>query len=343
MRRLGNTLYVLTDGHYLSLKDENVVVENHGEVIAMVPLQALESILSFSYAGASPALMGACSEKGVSLAFYSQRGRYLGSVSGGWNGNVLLRQRQYLACASEEDSLPWAKSFLLGKIYNAKWTLERAARDHPLRVPVDRIKFLSTRLSQFLRDVKEAPSYQRILGLEGEAAQCYFEGFRHMILRDETAFAFGERTRRPPLDRMNALLSFAYSILARDCEHALSGVGLDPFAGFLHRLRPGRPSLALDLMEELRAPFADRLVLSLVNKRMIRENDFRVQEDGATFLNETGRKTFFQAWQERKKEEITHPFLKEKIPWGIVPHVQALLLARALRRDLDGYLPFFWK
>ena len=343
MRRLGNTLYVLTDGHYLSLREENVVVENHGKIVAMVPLQALESILCFSYAGASPALMGACVDKGVSLSFYSQRGRYFGSVSGGWSGNVLLRQRQYMAGASEEDSLPWAKSFLLGKIYNARWMLERATRDHPLRVPVDRIKFLSGRLSQFMADVKEAPSYQRLLGLEGEAAQCYFEGFRHMILRDEPAFEFYGRTRRPPLDRMNALLSFAYSILARDCEHALSGVGLDPYAGFLHRLRPGRPSLALDLIEELRAPFADRVVLSLVNKKMIQANDFLVQEDGATFLNETGRKTFLQAWQGRKKEEITHPYLKEKIPWGIVPHVQALLLARALRGDLDGYPPFFWK
>lgn len=275
MRQLLNTLFVTSEDIYLSLDGENVVANRGGEQVARYPLHTLQSILSFSYSGASPALMGACAERDVSLAFCTPRGRFLARVTGQTQGNVLLRRKQYRVADDPLQSCRLARMMIFGKVFNARWSVER--------------------------------------------------------------------TRRPPLDAFNALLSFAYSLLAHDCASALEAVGLDAYVGFLHRDRPGRESLALDLMEELRPCLADRFVLTMVNNRIIKPADFDFRESGAVFLTEAGRRTFLQKWQEHKKEVIKHPFLEEKIPWGMVPYVQSLLLARCLRGDLEDYPPFLWK
>lgn len=258
-------------------------------------------------------------------------------------GNVLLRQQQYRAADSERQSCLYARSFLMGKVYNGRWVLERATRDHPQRVPVARLKTLCAQMAAALPLMAGCEDLGQLRGLEGEAAQRYFDGFGHLILQQQADFAFTGRSRRPPLDNTNALLSFAYTMLANDCAAALQSVGLDPYVGFLHRSRPGRRSLALDLMEELRAVFADRFVLSCINQKIVNPTHFLRQESGAVLLNDTDRKSFLAAWQKKKQEQIKHPFLGEKVPWGLVPYVQALLLARTLRGDLDAYPPFFWK
>ncbi len=340
MRKLLNTLFVLTEDSYLSLDGENVVVSRGRSEVARFPLHTLEGILTFAYAGASPALMGACAKRGVDLAFFTPRGRFLARTVGEERGNVLLRQTQYRASDSPYESLRLGKGFILGKIYNARWVLERATRDHPMRVPVERLKKLSAQWAAALVRVEECETPDELLGIEGEAAQKYFSGFDSLILQQREGFSFTERSRRPPLDPINALLGFAYSLLARDCAAALEGVGLDPYVGFLHRPRPGRASLALDLMEELRCVYADRFVLSCI---ILTVAHCRRQENGAVLLTDEGRRAFLSAWQTRRQEVITHPFLSEKIQWGLVPYVQALLLARTLRGDLERYPPFFWK
>ena len=258
-------------------------------------------------------------------------------------GNVLLRQTQYAVAASEALSCSYARSFILGKVYNARWVLERATRDHPQRVPVDELKQTSAQLAAALPLVEGCEDLEQLRGLEGEAAQRYFDRFNALILQQNDAFVFTCRSRRPPLDNVNALLSFAYSLLASDCAAALEGAGLDPYVSFLHRARPGRRSFALDLMEELRTVLADRFVLSCSNQKVLNAKHFEKQENGAVLLTEEGRRAFLNAWQQKKREVITHPFLKEKLCWGLVPYVQALLLARTLRGDLEVYPPFFWK
>ena len=343
MRQFLNTLFVLNEDAYLSLDGDNVVLNHEKAEIARVPLHTLESILCFSYAGASPALMGACGRRGVDLCFFSPWGRFLARTVGEERGNVLLRQTQYEIAASEARSCIYARCFILGKIYNARWVLERATRDHPQRVLVEQLKQASTQLAAALPLVEVCEDLDQLRGLEGEAAQRYFDRFNALILQQREDFVFTSRSRRPPLDPVNALLSFAYSLLANDCAAALEGAGLDPYVGFLHRARPGRRSLALDLMEELRAVYADRFVLSCINQKVVNSRHFEKQENGAVLLTEDGRRTFLHAWQLKKREVITHPFLKEKINWGLVPHVQALLLARTLRGDLEIYPPFFWK
>ena len=343
MRRLLNTLFVLSENAYLSLDGENVVVSQDRQETARFALHTLEGILCFSYAGASPALMGGCAERGISLAFFTPRGRFLARIAGETRGNVLLRQQQYRAADDPFASCRYAHGFLLGKVYNARWVLERATRDHPQRVPVDRLKTLSGQLAAALPRIQDAMTAEELRGIEGEAAQRYFDGFDSLILQQRETFAFSGRSRRPPLDPVNALLSFAYTLLARECAAALEGVGLDPYVGFLHRPRPGRTSLALDLMEELRPVCADRFVLSCINQKQLTAKHCQRQESGAVLLTDEGRRAFLTAWQQRRQQTIQHPFLGEKIPWGLVPHVQALLLARTLRGDLDCYPPFFWK
>ena len=255
----------------------------------------------------------------------------------------MLRQKQFRVSDDSGNSCQYAKGFLLGKVYNARWVLERATRDHPQRVPVDKLKKISGQLAAALTDIEKAETLEELRGTEGEAAKLYFSGFDDLILQQRNTFAFTRRSRRPPLDPVNALLSFAYTLLARDCAAALEGVGLDPYVGFLHRPRPGRTSLALDLMEELRAVYADRFVLTCINQKTILPKHCEKQESTAVLLTEEGRRAFLEAWQLRKQQVIQHPFLKEKIPWGLVPYVQALLLARTLRGDLERYPPFFWK
>ena len=343
MRKLLNTLFVLTENSYLSLDGENVVISVEREEAARFPLHTLEGILCFAYGGASPALMGACAERGVDLCFFSPRGRFLARTVGEERGNVLLRQQQYRTADDPFASCLYAKGFLLGKVYNSRWVLERATRDHPQRVPVDKLKVISKQLAEALPRIEDAMTAEELRGLEGEAAQRYFEGFDSLILQQREVFSFSRRSRRPPLDPINALLSFAYTLLARECAAALEGVGLDPYVGFLHRPRPGRTSLALDLMEELRPAYADRFVVSCVNQKIVTAKHCQRQESGAVLLTDEGRRAFLTAWQRRKQETITHPFLGEKIPWGLVPYVQALLLARTVRGDMERYPPFFWK
>ncbi len=343
MKHLLNTLYVTTPENYLSLDNENVVVNKGKEVIVKLPLHTLESIYCFTYSGASPALMSACVEKGINLVFFSPFGKFQARAVGMERGNVLLRMTQFRISDNKIESLKHGKNFILGKLFNQKWVLERATRDHPERVPVDKLKSSSAFLSESIMEVRNCSELHNLQGIEGKAAQVYFGCFNELILRQKEYFSFESRTRRPPLDRVNALLSFIYSLITHDCEGALEAAGLDPYMGFIHRQKPGRCSLALDLVEELRASLADRFVLYCINQRIIHPDDFDIQESGAVQLNDKGRKNVLLEWQKRKKESITHPFLKEKISWGLVPYVQALLLARSLRGDLEEYPPFFWK
>lgn len=343
MKQFMNTLFVTSEDVYLSLDGENVVANREGSVVARYPLHTLQSIVSFSYSGASPALMGACAEKKIGLAFCSPRGRFLARVSGSAQGNVLLRRMQYRVADDPMQSCRIAKNMIFGKVYNARWSIERMRRDHAMRIDEERFAAVSARLQGLLPQIAEETTLDSLRGLEGIGAAAYFSVLDDMILQGKETFFFHERSRRPPMDAFNALLSFAYVLLAHDCASALESVGLDAYVGYLHRDRPGRESLALDLMEELRPCLADRFVLTLINNRIIKADSFEFRESGAVLLTDDGRRTFVQKWQERKKETITHPYLEEKVPWGLVPYVQSLLLARYLRGDLDGYPPFLWK
>ena len=343
MKRLLNTLYVLSDDAYLSLDGETVRISYSDDTTKTVPLHILNNIVSFSYKGASPALMGKCYEKGVQISFYTSTGKFLVSIANNTKGNVYLRREQYRLADDEHGALNIAKSFIFGKLYNEKYVLLRCMRDHSMRVDVEAIQHAANNITQYLKDAEKSGNIATLRGIEGNAAAEYFGVFDEMILQNEDVFRFNGRNRRPPTDRTNALLSMAYSLLANDCAAALSGAGLDPYVGFLHTDRPGRKSLALDLEEELRSPFADRFALTIINNRIISTSDFFIHDNGAVLLTEDGRKKFFAEWQKRKKQTITHPFLKEKIEWGLVPHVQAQLLARYIRNDLDQYPPFFWK
>ena len=343
MRKLLNTLFVTSEDAYLALENENVVIYRDEGKAAQYPLQVLESILSFSYKGASPALMGECVNRGIGLSFLTPSGRLLARAAGESRGNVLLRKTQYRVSDSEQASCHAARSLIFGKVYNSRWVLERTLRDHALRVNEARLREASIHLQAQLQPLLAAENLDTLRGLEGEASACYFGVWDELILNQREDFRFEGRNRRPPMDRVNAALSMTYTLLTHDCAAALESVGLDAYVGFMHRDHPGRASLALDLMEELRAPLADRLVLTLINTRALQKQHFRTQSGGAVLLTDEGRKLLLNAWQTRKREEITHPFLKEKLAWGLVPYVQALLLARHLRGDLEGYPPFLWK
>lgn len=343
MRHLLNTLFVTSEDIYLSLEGENVVANRDKNKVAQYPLHTIAGILSFSYSGASPALMGACAQRGISLSFCTPGGKFLARVCGASNGNVLLRRQQYRVADDPSQSCAIAKAMVFGKIYNARWCIERTKRDHGLRVDTQHLTEVSTQLKNLLPRLLSITDSDSLRGLEGAGATAYFSVFNQMILGDSAVFQFRARSRRPPLDPVNALLSFAYSLLTHDCAWALESVGLDSYVGFLHRDRPGRTSLALDLMEELRPCIADRFVLTCINNRIFHKSDFEYRESGGVFLDDNGRKTFLKRWQERKKDMLTHPFLDEKIPWGLVPYLQALLLSRYLRNDLEEYPPFLWK
>ena len=343
MRHLLNTLFVNSEDIYLSLDGENVVASRGKQEMARYPLHILSGIVSFSYAGASPALMGACVQRDVSLAFCTPRGRFLARVSGESSGNVLLQRTQYQTADDPGPCCRIARNMIFGKVHNTRWSVERTRRDHGLRIDESAFSNASAQLRALLPQIAAETSLEQLRGLEGAGATIYFSVFDQMILGEKPLFAFSNRNRRPPLDPVNALLSFAYSLLTHDCASALESVGLDAYVGFLHRDRPGRTSFALDLMEELRPCLADRFVLTLINNRVVHRDDFQFRENGAVYLTDSGRKVFLTHWQERKKAELTHPYLGEKIPWGLVPYVQALLLARTLRDDLEEYPPFLWK
>lgn len=343
MKRLLNTLYITSPKRYLSLDGENVVVLEQEMEIGRIPLHNLEAIVTFGYTGASPALMGACAARGIGLTFLSGSGRFLARITGEVYGNVTLRKEQYRCSEDLEASLKIAKSCITGKIYNSRWVLERAIRDYPLRLDVDKLKIKSQFLQESLKKVQKCDTASSLLGIEGEAASVYFSVFDDLILQQKDDFQFQGRNRRPPTDEVNAMLSFAYTLLTSMCASALETVGLDPYVGFYHTDRPGRKSLALDLIEELRSVMADRFVLTLINKKVVGKEGFLSKENGAVIMNDDLRKSFLAAWQKKKQETITHPFLGEKMEWGMVPFAQAMLLARYLRGDIDAYPPFFWK
>lgn len=343
MKKLLNTLYVTSENSYLSLDGETIVVLDNGLEVGRVPLHNLDGIVSFGYRGTSPALMGACAERNISLCYLSPQGKFLARVTGPVKGNVLLRKKQYEVSVDLEKSLEIAKSCIIGKIYNARWVLERATRDHSLQVDVERIKKASLLLKESVGRIQGSQSKEQLRGYEGEAASIYFGVFDELILQQKKEFFFHGRNKRPPLDNVNALLSFMYTILTNNIAAALEAAGLDPYVGVLHTERPGRASLALDLVEELRSVMAERFVLTLVNKRIVNGKDFVKKENGAVLMTDDGRRKILTEWQSRKKEMLVHPFLKEKMEWGMVPHIQAMLLSRYLRGDLDAYPPFLWK
>lgn len=343
MRKLLNTLYVTSPDSYLALDGQNVVVRRDEKEALRVPLHNLEGIVAFGYTGASPALMGACAAHQIDLCFMTQHGRFLARVVGQERGNVLLRHKQHLLADFKAQSCRIARNFIAAKLYNSRWVIERALRDHALRLDVPKLKSVSLSLKEASLLAMACEDLETLRGLEGKAAVQYFSVMNDLILQQKEDFVFDGRSRRPPLDRVNALLSFAYTLLTNETAAALAGVGLDPYVGFMHRNRPGRVSLALDLIEELRPVFADRFVLSLINKRELAANDFTTHENGAVLLKDDARRKLLAAWQQRKQEMIMHPYLEEKMPWGLVPHAQALLLARFLRGDLDAYPPFLWK
>ena len=344
MRRLLNTLYVTTEGASLRKDGENFVAEIEGAERARVPFHMLAAAVLFGPVFISPALIGACAAGGITLVLLDRAGRFQARIEGPVSGNVLLRRAQYRASDTPE---PIVRSFVLGKVANQRSVLMRALRDYGEEYATDAraaIVAVVDRLAQILRHVEFADEpLERLRGAEGEAANLYFAVFGHLIRSEDPQMIWRGRSRRPPLDPVNALLSFLYTLLTHDCRSAAEAVGLDPAVGFLHRDRPGRPSLALDLMEEFRPALADRLALSLINRRQLQSGDFEQREGGAVLLTESGRKTVLTAWQERKKEERTHPFLEEKAPLGLVPFLQAQMLARHLRGDLDVYPPWFWK
>jgi len=342
MKKLANVLYVTLPEAYLCLDGENVVVKTEEEISMRLPLHNLENIVCFNYQGVSPALMGACIDRNVGLCFLTPNGRFLARITGKVKGNLLLRKKQYQLSENNELSLPIAASFLLGKVSNCRKVIERTLRDHTLLVDTQALAQVSTFLKGTLKAIPQCQDIGELMAFEGSAAKFYFGVFDQLILQQREEFAFKERSRRPPLDNMNSLLSFLYTLLTNEVSSALEAVGLDPYVGFLHQDRPGRPSLSLDLMEELRPVFADRLALSLVNLKQISGKGFSLKESGGILMDEETRKTVLKTWQERKKEELLHPFLKERIPFGLIPHVQSMLLARFLRGDLDAYPPFFW-
>lgn len=343
MKILGNTLYVTTPDAYLSLDGENVVIQKGGAELRRVPLHNLDGIAAFGYTGASPALMGACAGRGIALTFLSMHGRFLARVCGAERGNVLLRKEQYRVSDNEEKSTAIAKSIITGKLFNSRWVIERAARDYSMRLDTDKLKRASRSIAESLERLQDASSPDEIRGIEGKAAICYFSVFDDLILQQKEQFFFRSRSRRPPLDNVNALISFVYTLLAHDTASALETVGLDPYVGFMHSERPGRISLALDMMEEFRSVVADRFVLTLINTHQVNGKGFIQKENGAVFMDDDTRKVILTAWQKKKQEKITHPMLKEKMEWGLVPYSQAMLLTRYLRGDLDAYPPFLWK
>lgn len=343
MKRHLNTLYVTTQGAYLAKEGATVVVRVDGETRGQFPLHNLGGVICFGQVATSPFFLGECAERGVTVTFLTERGRFLARVEGPVRGNVLLRREQYRRAASAQASAVVAGTVVAAKIANSRTIQLRAARELPAGDGRNALRSAASELRRLLQLVVKEGDLERIRGLEGAAAGAYFGAFDHLLRQQKPDFTFRERSRRPPLDRINALLSFVYTLLVHDCRSALEGVGLDPAVGFLHRDRPGRPSLALDLMEELRPVIADRVVLSLVNLRLIAARGFVTSETGAVEMDDETRKEVLVAYQKRKQEELTHPFLGEKTTMGMVPHLQALLLARHLRGDLDAYPAYFWR
>lgn len=343
MKKLLNTLFVSTQGAYVFHEGESVVVRADHEERLRVPIHHLGGIVCFGDVAVSSPLMGLCGERGVLLSLMSENGRFRARVQTGVSGNVLLRREQYRKAEDPKARVELARAFVLGKLANARALLQRAVRDHGEKGGAVELEQAVLRIARTLDAAREEPTVDGLRGLEGDGARVYFEVLDHGITTQKDAFFMRARSRRPPLDRFNALLSFIYTLLVHDAEAALEAVGLDPQVGFLHAERPGRPSLALDLIEEFRPFFADRLALSLVNLKQVQAPGFTTTESGGVTMDNDTRKTLLVAYQKRKQEEITHAFLEESLPTGLLVHAQAMLLARHIRGDLDGYPPFIWK
>jgi CRISPR-associated protein Cas1 len=343
MRRLLNVLFVTAQGAYLHRERESVLVEVDGKTMVRVPVHTLEGVICFGQVFVSPPVMQLCAERGANISFLSRNGRFWARVQGPVSGNVLLRRAQYRWADDEERCAAIARAMVIAKISNSRAVLQRYVRSHVSSEGINAVSDAIAHLGELVKGLKTSQPLATLRGVEGEAARRYFNVLRHLILTQKEGFPFQERTRRPPLDNMNALLSFVYTLLVHDVSSALESVGLDPAVGFLHRDRPGRPGLALDLMEELRPYIADRLVLSLVNLKQVTPDGFQKTETGAVNMTEETRRLVIRAYQERKREEMTHPFLKEKIQVGLLPYTQALLLTRHIRGDMDGYPPFLWR
>ena len=343
MKKHLNTLFVTTQGAYLSKEGETVLVRVERETRLRVPIHTIGGIVCFGNIMCSPYLMGFCAERGVAVSFLTERGRFLARVQGPVSGNVLLRREQYRRADDMTISAQMARSMLIGKLGNCRTVLQRALRDHSAKLNSEEVKEASKRLGYSLGQLQSDLPLNGLRGIEGDAAHTYFSAFDHLIVSQKDDFMFRERNRRPPLDHVNCLLSFLYTLVLHDVRSALESVGLDPAVGFLHRDRPGRPGLALDMMEEFRPFLADRLALSLINLNQVRAKGFTQMESGAVLMDDDTRKTVLVAYQKRKQDNIFHPFLGEKITIGLLFHMQALLLARCIRGDLDGYPTFIWK
>lgn len=341
MKTLLNTLYVTTPDAYLRLEGETVCVMVEKEKRLQVPLHHLGGFVCFGHTMLSPALLSRCAEEGRNVVWLDRNGRFGARLEGPVSGNILLRQAQHRTAENNDQSLDLARSFVAGKLRNSRQVLLRSARDSKQAEDRDKLSDAARRMGRILEKLPGASSHDQVRGYEGDAARLYF-GALNLAIRPQArnGFAFDTRTRRPPRDPTNALLSFLYAVLLNDCRSALETVGLDPQLGYLHSVRPGRPALALDLLEEFRSIIADRLVLTLINRRQIQDSDFERRDGGAVLLNDAGRKTVITAYQERKQESLKHPLLEEPVPIGLLPHIQARLLARVLRGDAEGYLPY---
>lgn len=338
MKKLLNTLYITRQESYLHKERETIVIKQGGEKLGQFPALNIGNILCFGQISVSPFLMGYCAEKNIGLTFYTEYGRFLARVQGKPAGNVLLRRAQYRWADDEQKSVSVAALMVAAKIANSRAVVQREIRNHGTS---SLLEAAAERLAVSCRRAKHAKSVDEVRGIEGEAAANYFSVFDELVRG--SGFAFGGRVRRPPTDPVNAMLSFAYALITQECVSALAGVGLDPYVGFLHKDRPGRPSLALDLLEEFRPGWADRFVLTLINRQQFRLSDFIAEASGAVKLSEDARKQFLVAYQERKQVEIMHPYLKEQVPLGLLPHCQAMLLARHIRGDTQYYPPYLVK
>jgi CRISPR-associated protein Cas1 len=343
MKKHLNTLFVTSQGAYLSKEGETVAVKVENEIRLRLPIHTLGGIVCFGNVLCSPFLLGFCAERDVTVSFLTTHGRFLARVQGPVSGNVLLRREQYRRADSPEACAEITRSVLTGKLANCRMVLQRALRDHCDKVDCQALGDVSNRISQHLERLPQESSIDTLRGMEGDSAHMYFSVFNHLITSQKEDFTFEERNRRPPLDNVNCLLSFIYTLTMHDVRSALETVGLDPAVGFLHKDRPGRPGLALDLMEEFRPFFADRLVLSLINLRKVQRNGFEKTDTGAVFMTDETRKEVLVTYQNRKQDEILHPFIGEKVTMGMLFHIQAMLFARYLRGDLDGYPPFIWR
>ncbi len=343
MKKLLNTLYVNSPDSYLTLDGGTILIRIDGEIKSKVPLLNFESIVTHGDTGMSPALLGECMKRGISVCFMTRSGRFRGRVVGPVRGNVLLRKEQYRISDDVSRCLPFARSIVAGKIHNTKWLIERYLRDHALRLAETKAKQVSLHLTGLLHKIRIADSLDTLRGYEGEGAKQYFGILNDLILQQNDFFCFSGRSRRPPEDPVNALFSYFYSILSNDCMSALETVGLDPYVGFFHRDRPGRASLALDLVEDLRAVMVDRFVLRIINRREIDHRGFIIREDGAIEMDEDLRKKVISLWQKSKMTLVQHPFIDKKIEWGLVPYTQALLLAKTIRGELDVFPAFLYR